>query len=128
MIDKEQLTRELGLERFDEAEREEIFERYTFAIGSALHEGIADDKIAEFNEITDGNQAVIDAWLASNEPEYLNDPLYRQFTIGYDEDPEKVPADKVFASMAWIRINRPDFAQTVERIKGEFRQALAERA
>lgn len=127
MVDKAQLIKELGIDAYPADQQDEIFEQFTYALGAAMSEGLSEPQMAEFTAIINGEQPVIDRWLGENAPDFRDDPSYQELEIGYREDPEKVPADKVYASIAWVKLNKPDLEQVVARIKDEFRAQLASR-
>lgn len=124
MIDKAQLIRDLGIEDRPDAEQSRIYEDFTYEVGAAITDGLSDEQVEEFTQIINANEAVISAWLASHVPDYRDDPSFKELQVGYEEDPEKVSPEKVFASIAWVRVNRLDFEQIVTRIKREFREQL----
>lgn len=124
MVDKDQLIKELGLENLGYAEQQAIYEDFTYELGAAISDGLEDAQMDEFTAIINGDEDTISAWLASHTPNYREDPTYQELEIGYQDDPEKVPANKVYASIAWVRVNRPDFESIMTRVKREFRAAL----
>jgi hypothetical protein len=126
MVDKEQLIRELALERLTPERQEEIVEQYTYALGDAMTNGLDEVQIEEFTQIINGNDEVIKRWLDEHAPDYRDDPSFQELEVGYEEDPEKVPADKVYASAAWVRLNRPDLEQVATRVKNELKASLAD--
>ena len=128
MIDKDKLFEELGLDRFSPQDQDRIYEDFTYELGAAISDGLNDEQLEEFTQIINGNDDVIVPWLAAHTPAYHEDPSFQELQIGYDEDPEKVSPEKVFASIAWVRVNRPDFKSIVARTKREFKTQLDEKA
>lgn len=124
MIDKQQMIRDLGIEAYSEDEQDAIYEDFTYELGAAISEGLSDQQLEEFTQIINANEAVITAWLQAHAPDYRDDPSFKELQVGYDTDPEKVSPEKVFASIGWVRVNRPDFEQIVARIKREYRARL----
>ena len=121
MFYDEQIVEELGLEELDQEKQQEIIDAYRMEIGQSLAGDLSEEQLEEFEAIINGDQDVIDGWLQENAPDYKTTEAYEKLNEGYDEDPEKVPADKVFASMAWIQKNSPDFTGKVEDIKDRFK-------
>jgi len=124
MVNKEQFIEELNLTGFKPEEQDAIYEDFTYELGAAISDGLSDEQMEEFTQIINANEEVITPWLAAHAPDYREDPSFKELQIGYDEDPEKISPEKVFASIAWVRVNRPDFEQIVARVKREFRQQL----
>lgn len=124
MVDKSAFIADLGLGHLSPDEQDAVFDDFTLRLGEAISDGLGDAQMDEFGRIIDGDQAAIDGWLALHAPDFRSVPEYQQLEVGYREDPEKVPADKVFATLGWIRVNRPDFADIVTRVTGEFRAIL----
>lgn len=121
MFEDDDLVKELGLEGLTVEQRGNVLDEYRMQVGEALATDLSEEKLREFEEIINGNQSVVDAWLSSNVPDYTTHVAYQELQVGYDDDPEKVPADKAFASMAWIEVNSPRFRETSERIKQEIK-------
>lgn len=121
MFYDEQIVEELGLKELDRDKQQEIIDSYRIEIGQALAGDLNEEQLEEFEAIINGDQDVINGWLQENAPDYKTTEAYEQLGQGYDEDSEKVPADKVFASMAWVQKNSPNFASTVEVIKDRFK-------
>jgi len=124
MIDKEQLIQDLDLTGFTAEEQDAIYEDFTYELGAAISDGLSDTQMEEFTQIINANETVITDWLAANAPDYREDPAFIELQVGYDEDPEKVSPEKVYASIGWVRVNRPDFESIVARVKREFRAQL----
>lgn len=120
----EDLIIELGLEGLDEGVQQRAINDLNMQVGEAAIAGLSDEEIDEYEQITNGNQEVIDRWLQENTPNYKETIAYQQLSEGYDEDPEKVPADKVFASMAWIEKKNPDLAEKIAAIKANIKANL----
>jgi hypothetical protein len=116
-----QLIEVLGIQAFSPEEQQNIVDQYQLLIGEALTEGLSEEQLSEYQQIIDGNQEVITNWLAENEPEYKNTIAYEELNAGYDQDPEKTGADKVYASMAWVQHNAHDIDQTVARIQEQIK-------
>lgn len=126
MVDKAALKQELGLDRFSPERQEEIFEQYTYEVGDAISDGMSDEQMSEFTEIINGNDGFIHEWLKTNVPQYHEDRTFKELQAAYDEDPEKVSAEKVYASIAWVRVNKPDLDDVVAGIKARFKAELAD--
>jgi len=122
----EDLIQELGIEAFTPEEQTNIIDKFQIEIGEALSEGLSEQQLAEYQSIIDGDQEVIDTWLAANAPDYKDTIAYKEFAIGFEEDPDQVPADKVFASMAWVQQHSPNLNDTIESIKRTFKANPAE--
>jgi len=114
-----QLIELLGLQEFSPEEQQTIIENYQMEVGEGLTEGLTEAQLQEYQQIIDGNQQVISDWLEQNQPEYRESTAFQELSEGYDEDPEKVPADKVYASIAWVQLNATDMEGTVARIQAE---------
>lgn len=121
----EDLITELGLEHLTTDQQQDIIDELSVRIGQELLGQLTQTQIDEYEAIINGEQPVIDAWLAANDPEYKETVAYQELSVGYDEDPEKVPADKVYASMAWVEKNSPQLAETVATIKADIKARVA---
>ena len=121
----EDLITELGLEKLTSNQQESVIEELNMRVGQALVADLSEAQVREYEQILNGEQAVITAWLEANEPNYKDEVAYKQLDAGSDDDPEKVPADKVYASMAWVEKNSPNFAEVVATIKADLKAKIA---
>lgn len=117
MENSTQLIEQLGLQEYSPEDQQHLIEEYQMQIGEALTDGLTVEQLGEYQQIIDGNDEVIANWLNENEPNYRDTAAFKELSVGYDEDPEKVPADKVYASLAWVQHNAKDIDQTVARIR-----------
>ncbi|MDN5276026.1 MAG: hypothetical protein JWN33_675 [Candidatus Saccharibacteria bacterium] len=122
--DRQQIIEDLGIAHLSSAEQDSIIDDYQIEIGEAMAEGLSEQQLAEYERIISGDQATIDDFLGSNDPEYREKPLYKELEVGYDDDPEKVPADKVYASLLWVSVNNPQLADTIEAARARFKANL----
>ena len=121
----EDLITELGLEHLTPAQQESVIEELNMRVGQALVADLSEAQISEYEQIINGEQDVITNWLTANDPGYADTIAYQQLDQDDDEDPEKVPADKVYASMAWVEKNNPNFAEVVATIKADLKAKIA---
>lgn len=123
----EQIIEELGIGDLAPEIQEKLLDEYSYQIGALMEQSLSQEKLDEYLAIINGDQAVIDAWLQHNAPDYRTTEAYNELAKGYDEDPEKVPADKAYAALAWVRQNAPsDFEQSVNQIKERFKADIAQ--
>ncbi|MDB5159872.1 MAG: hypothetical protein JWO99_135 [Candidatus Saccharibacteria bacterium] len=120
----EDLITELGIEALEPERQLRIIDELNIRVGEAIMSGLAEEQITEYEAIINGDQAVISSWLASNDPGYADTIAYQQLAEGVESDPDKVPADKVYASMAWIEKNSPNLSETVAGIKADLKANL----
>lgn len=125
MVDGNVLVQEFNIGDLSPEQQTALIEQYTFELGEAISEGVPQERLDEFTEIINGNDDVIDAWLTDHAPGYREDPAFAELRAGYDDDPERVPAEKVYASIGWVRVNRPDFDAVNTRTKQAFRERIA---
>lgn len=121
MFHDEQIVNDLEIGDLDPEKQAALIDAYRMEIGQALASDLSDDQLAEFEAIINGDQEVIDNWLKENAPDYESTEAFEELGKGYDEDPEKVPADKVYASMAWVQKNSPNLSEKVEAIKARIK-------
>lgn len=124
-FDTEDIVKRLGIENLSASEREEILDELDVRTGAAVAKILDDRQLREYQAIIDGNQTVIDAWLDQNLPDYKDSAVYKEVQAGFSSDPEKVPGDKVVASIAWIEKNVPNIKEIVEATLIEYKEELA---
>jgi len=121
------LITELGIENYSEEEQQRVIDELNMLVGEAMLSHLSEEQISEYEAIINGDQAVITRWLTENDPKYEDSIAYQQLAEGFEDDPDKVPADKVYASMAWIEKNNPNLNDTVSMIKSTLKANLDQR-
>ena len=124
-MSNEELVKELGIESLSEQEQQRALDELSLQVGQALMGGMGEDQVAEYEAIINGNQDVITSWLETNDPRYKESIAYVQLAEGFDDDPDKVPADKMYASVAWLKKNNPDLDEKVAAIKAKLKAEFA---
>ena len=125
-MNTDDLIAELGIERLTPAQQQSVIDELNMRVGEAVLGGLSAEQVKEYEAIINGHQEVITAWLTANDPGYADTVAYQQLAQGFEDDPDKVPADKVYASMAWIEKNNPNLAQTIAGIKADLKASLAQ--
>ena len=121
MPEDTELIQELGIENLTPQEQQNVIDELNMQVGEALAEKLTTEQLEEYQQIIDGNQEVITSWLASNAPDYLETEAYKEIEKGVAGDPEHVPADKIYAYLAWVDVNNPDLEKTVVEIKAHIK-------
>lgn len=116
-MDDQELIVELGIENLSPAQQAEVIDELTMKIGEALAADLTEKQLEEFQAIIDGDDEVINAWLAENDPDYTTSEVYQELV----EDADDVAPEKMYAYTAWIGVNKPDFQDTVERAKADIK-------
>jgi hypothetical protein len=125
-MNSEELITELGIENYSPEEQQRILDELNMLVGEAMLGHLSEEQVDEYEAIINGDQEVITSWLAMNDPGYAETVAYQELAEGYEDDPDKIPADKVYASMAWIEKNNPNLSETVAMIKATLKASLAQ--
>lgn len=123
-MNSDELIVELGIEKFSPEQQQRVLDELNMLVGEAMLGHLSDQQVSEYEAIINGNQEVITNWLNENDPNYQETVAYQQLAEGYEDDPDKVPADKVYASIAWLEKNNPNLSETVETIKATLKANL----
>jgi succinate dehydrogenase flavin-adding protein (antitoxin of CptAB toxin-antitoxin module) len=123
-MNSDDLIIELGIEHLTPEEQQRVLDELNMLVGEAMLGHLSEEQVSEYEAIINGEQEVITRWLTENDPNYADSVAYQQLAEGYDDDPDKVPADKVYASMAWIEKNNPNLGETVSMIKATLKANL----
>lgn len=123
-MDSDDLITELGIEGYSPEEQQRVLDELNMLVGEAMLSHLSEEQVSEYEAIINGDQEVITSWLTTNDPNYRDSIAYQQLAEGYEDDPDKVPADKVYASMAWIEKNNPNLSETVAVIKATLKANL----
>lgn len=98
-------------------------EQLELRVGTRLSEGLTDAQLEEFESFIDRKDDRVNAWLATNVPNYEEDTIYQQLKAGA---PEQIPQNVIlaeYASLKWLGLNRPDYkdvvSTTMNELKGE---------
>ncbi|RWZ78536.1 MAG: hypothetical protein EOT05_02180 [Candidatus Microsaccharimonas sossegonensis] len=126
-MNSDELIVELGIENYSPEQQQRVLDELNMLVGEAMLGHLNETQVTEYEAIINGNQEVIINWLNENDPDYQESIAYQQLAEGYEDDPDKVPADKVYASMAWLEKNNPNLSETVETIKATLKSRLASR-
>jgi len=117
MTEDQELISELGIENLSEVEQGHVVDALTMKIGEALAAELSEKQLEEFQAIIDGDDDIINNWLAENEPDYKDNPAYEVFV----DEGEGVPAEKMYAYTAWLGVNKPDFQDIVAEMKADIK-------
>lgn len=99
-------------------------EQLELRVGTKLSEGLSDAQLQEFESFIDRNEEKVNTWIATNVPEYEQDPIYQQLKAGA---PEGIPASVVlaeYASLKWLGINRPNYKEVVSQTMAELKAEI----
>lgn len=124
-MNSDELITELGIEDYNPDDQQRVLDELNMLVGEAMLGHLSDEQVAEYEAIINGEQEVITNWLTQNDPNYQDSVAYQELAEGYESDPDKVPADKVYASMAWIEKNNPNLHETVASIKTTLKANLS---
>lgn len=125
-MNNDELITELGIENYSPEDQQRALDELNMLVGEAMLGHLSEEQVDEYEAIINGDQEVITSWLAENDPRYAETVAYQELAEGYEDDPDKVPADKVYASMAWIEKNNPNLNETVAMIKATLKANLAQ--
>ncbi len=99
-------------------------EQLEMIVGTKLSEGLSDQQLDEFESFIDRKSDRVNAWLATNAPNYEQDAVYQQLRANA---PDNVPADVLlaeYASLKWLGMNRPNYRDVVAQTMNELKQEI----
>ena len=99
-------------------------EQLELRVGTRLSEGLSDAQLEEFESFIDRKDDRVNAWLATNVPNYEEDTIYQQLKAGA---PEQIPQNVVlaeYASLKWLGLNRPDYKDFVTATMNELKSEI----
>lgn len=100
-----------------------IYNELELRVGTRLSEGLTDEQLDEFEAIIDHKDEVVNPWIASHAPDYLQQEAFQRLIAEL-----KIPADSPhakaeYAATRWLELNRPNYRQvvseTLEGLKSE---------
>jgi len=126
----EQFLNDIGLADLPEDQRkpflQHVYDQLEYRVGVRLSEGMSDAQLEEFEAIIDKNEEVVNNWVATYAPNYVEDAVFNKIQVesGLTVDNPVLKAD--YAATKWLEVNRPDYrdvvAQTLEELKSEINQ------
>lgn len=105
---------------------EQVYSSLEERVGVQLSDGLSDEQLEEFEAIIDRNVEKVDAWLAANAPDYLNDTNFQQLQKAASLAADDPVLKSEYAATRWLEKNRPNYrdvvAKTMESLKAEIAQ------
>ena len=98
---------------------EETRARLELRIGEEISKGLSLEQIKEFEALSEGDQRVIKKLVFGMDSDFRDDPVYIELVkrSGKPQGDWNVLAE--YLSVMWIRKNRPDYKEIVERVTRE---------
>src|SRR5690349_2793747 len=85
----EQFLKDLGLDQLPEEQRraflEHIYNELELRVGVRLSEGLSEQQLSEFESFVDRQDDKVQAWVATNAPDYGNDQDYLRLRKGAED-------------------------------------------
>ena len=97
-------------------------EQLELRVGTKLSEGLSDAQLDEFESFIDRDEEKVNAWLATNVPNYLEDQVWQQLKGGAPADIPELVVKSEYASLKWLGLNRPDYRDVVAAVMQELRE------
>jgi len=82
--------------------------------GEILTKGMSDEMLDEFGLFTDKDKDGIEAWYATNHPNYASDKDYQHLAEA-NPDVDQLDLMAEYGAMVWLRYNRPDYPDVVKQ-------------
>lgn len=124
----DEFLQELGLDQLPEHEKQafkdHIYSRLEIEVGTRLSDGLSEAQLAEFESFVDRDDEKVTAWIATNVPDYQNDPSYQQLTASVPEGVNPAAVMAEYASLKWLSMNRPDYRQVVATVLDELKREI----
>lgn len=110
-----------------QAFKEHIYSELEMRVGVRLSEGLSDAQLAEFESFVDRgeeNDQKVQAWIATNAPQYTTDPAYQQLKTNAPQGIDDTAILAEYASLKWLGINRPNYREVVTQVLEELKQEI----
>ena len=124
----DKFLQDLGLDQLPEdqkqAFKEHIYSELELRVGVRLSNGLSDEQLSEFESFVDRNDEKVRAWVAANNPDYMNDPAYQQLKENAPQGAEDAVLLAEYASLKWLAMNRPDYRDVVTQVLEELKQEI----
>lgn len=124
----DQFLKDLGLDQMPEDQKQaflaHIYNELELRVGVRLSEGLSDEQLAEFESFVDRNDEKVQAWVAANSPDYMNDGVYQQLKANAPENTDNGMLLAEYASLKWLNMNRPNYRDVVARVLDELKSEI----
>lgn len=126
----DQFLEDIGLADLPEDQRkpflQHVYDQLEYRVGVRLSEGMSDEQLEEFESIIDRKPEVVEAWVAQNAPDFINDPLYAKIQVasGLANGDSRIKAE--YAATKWLEVNRPDYRDVVAKTLDELKQEIGQ--
>lgn len=124
----DEFLQELGLDQLPEEQRkpflDHIYSELELRVGERLSQGLSDAQLDEFANIIDKVPGAVDQFLATNAPNYTEEPIFQrllQATGAAADDPR---LKDEFAATKWLEVNRPDYRDVVAAVMEELKKEI----
>jgi hypothetical protein len=124
----DQFLKDLGLDQLPEDQKkaflEHIYSQLELRVGTRLSEGLSDEQLGEFESFVDRDEQKVRNWVATNTPDYANDPTFQQLQAAAPEGTTEIIMLSEYASLKWLAMNRPDYRDVVKAVLEEIKQEI----
>lgn len=124
----EQFLKDLGLDQLPEDQKQafldHIYSELELRVGVRLSDGLSDEQLKEFESFVDRDDAKVQAWVAANAPDYMNDQSYQQLKQNTPQNVDEKALLAEYASLKWLGLNRPNYRDVVSQVLEELKQEI----
>jgi hypothetical protein len=124
----DKFLQDLGLDQMPDDQKkaflEHIYSQLELRVGTKLSEGLTDEQLSQFESFVDRDEERVRAWVATNTPDYANDPTYQQLSNAAPEGTTEIVKLSEYASLKWLGMNRPDYRDVVKSVLEELKQEI----
>lgn len=119
---------EVGLATMPDEQRKpflsHLYDELELRVGTKLSEGMSDQQLSEFESIIDRNSNVINNWLSTHVPNYVEDAGFMQLQqkSGLDANDNNLVAE--YVATKWLEVNRPDYRDIVASVLGDLKKEI----
>jgi hypothetical protein len=121
MQHSEYILEALGATHLSDEQKTQLLEQIHTLVGEAISTQLTEEQLKEYQAIIDDRKLVIELWLKQHLPEYKNSVAYQEIVAAAKQDPEHNNPEKIFANLAWIKLNVPDIKKITDTVIQDFK-------
>lgn len=127
----EKFLEEVGLSQMPEDKKERFLKQtqaeLELAVGEEISRGLSEQQIREFEALSEGDQRVIKKMVFEMDSDFRDDKVYKAILKRSGKEMGDWSTLGEYLTVRWIRVNRPDYKEVVDRVLAELKEKIKAR-
>ncbi|MBQ9029405.1 hypothetical protein IJ114_01385 [Candidatus Saccharibacteria bacterium] len=127
----EEFLEEMGLSQMPENKKARFLKQaqaeLELAVGEEISRGLSEQQIKEFEALSRGDQRVIKKVVFEMDSDFRDDKVYKAILKRSGKEKGDWDTLSEYLTVRWIRVNRPDYKEVVDRVLAELKEKIKAR-